>query len=73
MRAAVLVVHPWTAGFIEPQCIQMGTCAFPRYGKAECPVYLPEMDNSEIKKKAKERWDECHHEASPRAKGGMAQ
>ena len=73
MRAEVLRVHPWAEGFIEANCVQLGVCAFPRYGKTECPVYLPEMDNSAVRRAAKERWEGSAHEASPIAKGGMAQ
>jgi flavin-dependent thymidylate synthase len=72
MRAAVLKIHPWAEEFIEVQCVATGTCAFPRYGKAECPVYLPEMDRTETMKKAKDLFWSVRHEAAPKAKEGMA-
>lgn len=74
MREAVYAVHPWAEehGFIEVACVADGTCAFPRYGKQECPVYLPEMDQSRIKLAAKARWEVTRHEASPVAREGKA-
>jgi thymidylate synthase ThyX len=72
MRAAVLSVHPWAEEFIEVQCVSTGTCAFPRYGKAECPVYLPEMDRTETMIKAKALFWSLRHEATPIAREGKA-
>jgi flavin-dependent thymidylate synthase len=72
MRAEVLKIHPWAEEFIEVQCVATGTCAFPRYGKAECPVYLPEMDRTETMLKAKDLFWKIRHEAAPKAKEGMA-
>ena len=72
MRAAVIGVHPWAEEFIEVHCVATGTCAFPRYGKEECPVYAPEMDNSTVREAARKRFWEVRHEASPMAKDGKA-
>jgi flavin-dependent thymidylate synthase len=73
MKERVVEVHPWAEDFIQVHCVEYGTCAFPRYGKADCPVYFDGMENSLIKCQAKLRWLDCNHEAAPRAKGGMAQ
>lgn len=72
MREEVLKIHPWAAEFIEVHCVSTGTCAFPRYGKVECPVYLPEMDRTETIIKARELFWSVRHEASPQAKEGKA-
>lgn len=73
MRELVIEEHPWTEPFIQVHCVATGTCAFPRYGKVECPVYLPEMDNTAVREAAKERfWNGPRHEASPVAKDGKA-
>lgn len=75
MRACVFAVHPWVKifGFMEVHCVSTGTCAFPRYGKAECPVYIPEMDNGVVRREAAIRWAENRHEARPVLKDGKAQ
>jgi flavin-dependent thymidylate synthase len=70
MRERVVEVHPWAADFLEVHCVATGTCAFPRYGKAECPVYLPEMDNTPVREAAKRIFWATRYEAAPRAKGG---
>jgi flavin-dependent thymidylate synthase len=72
MRRLVLEVHPWADGFLEVHCVATGTCAFPRYGKVECPVYLPGMDNTSVKEEAKKIFWEIRHEAAPVAKDGKA-
>lgn len=72
MRDEVNRVTPWAAEFMEVHCVATGTCAFPRYGKKECPVYLPEMDNEHVKNKAKEIFWAIRHEAAPVAKDGKA-
>ena len=72
MRAAVIEVHPWAAEFLEVHCVATGTCAFPRYGKVECPVYIPEMENSEVRARAAVRFWAVRHEATPKAKDGRA-
>jgi flavin-dependent thymidylate synthase len=70
MRKAVIEVHPWAEEFFEVHCVATGTCAFPRYGKTECPIYLPEMDNSAVKAKAREVFWAVRHESVPVAKNG---
>lgn len=74
MRQRVFEVHPWVDkyGFLEVHCVSTGTCAFPRYGKAECPIYLPAMDNQVVRDEAKQRWETIRHEAAPVAKHGKA-
>lgn len=72
MRKLVIDKHYWAEEFLEVHCVATGTCAFPRYGKAECPVYLPEMDNTDVRRRAKEIFWNVRHEASPVAKGGKA-
>jgi flavin-dependent thymidylate synthase len=73
MRGEVIKVHPWAEEFLEVFCVAHGTCCFPRYGKAECPVYLPEMDNTAVRQAAREKFWAVRHEAAPMAKEGVAQ
>lgn len=72
MRAAVLDVHPWAAPFIEVQCAATGTCAFPRYGRAQCPFWDPRMDLTQLKEDTRRKfWEaEIRHVARPVAKDG---
>jgi len=72
MRRLVAEVHPWAEEFLEVHCVATGTCAFPRYGKDECPVYLPEMNNDWVKDAARKRFWAVRHEAAPVAKNGKA-
>ena len=72
MRTCVISAHPWAAEFLEVHCVAHGTCAFPRYGKAECPVYDPAMDNTEVRSRAREKFWSIRHEAAPVAKDGKA-
>lgn len=72
MRRLVIEQHPWAAEFIEVHCVATGTCAFPRYGKAECPVYLPQMDNTNVREMAREVFWAVRHEAAPIARDGKA-
>ena len=73
MRRLVIERHPWAAEFIEVHCVATGTCCFPRYGKAECPVYLPEMDNTFVREAARTKFWAVRHEAAPVAKDGKSQ
>lgn len=72
MRELVVGVHPWTEDFINVHCVSEGTCAFPRYGKEECPVYLPAMDLTEVKAQAKVLFWSTRHEAAPVSKHGKS-
>lgn len=72
MRRLVVEQHPWAAEFIEVHCVATGTCAFPRYGKAECPVYLPTMDNTPVRNAARTLFWAVRHEAAPIARDGKA-
>ena len=73
MREAVLEVHPWAEDFIQVHCVESGTCAFPRYGKTECPIYDIEMDNTLLKEKTKKKFWSIRYEANPVSKEGMTQ
>jgi flavin-dependent thymidylate synthase len=75
MRRLVQDAHPWVEahGFLEVHCAATGSCAFPRYGAKECPVWFPELDNEAVKKQALTRfWGSARFEASPAAKDGKA-
>lgn len=72
MRELVLFHHPWAEPFLEVHCVATGTCAFPRYGKAECPVYSPAMDNTKLREDVKKVFWSLRHEATPVAKDGRA-
>lgn len=73
MRKLVVAAHPWTDEFLQVYCVATGTCAFPRYGKDSCPVYLPGMDNGAIRRAASKLFWTLRHEAKPAAKEGKAQ
>lgn len=71
MRDAVLEVHPWAEDFIQPQCAFNGTCAFPVYGKKECPFYDSRMDLSEVAAEVRDKvWKTEVFSAVPSAKNG---
>jgi flavin-dependent thymidylate synthase len=72
IRAEVAAVHPWAEEFMEVHCVATGTCAFPRYGKVECPVYVHEMDNTLVRETARHRFNSIRYEAAPVAKDGRA-
>jgi flavin-dependent thymidylate synthase len=72
MRDLVLFHHPWAAPFLEVHCVATGACAFPRYGKAECPVYDPRMDHSTLIEDTRKKFWSLRHEAAPVAKDGKA-
>jgi flavin-dependent thymidylate synthase len=72
MRELVILAHDWAEPFIEVHCVATGTCAFPRYGKAECPVYDPAMDNTAVRDAARKKFWSLRHEAAPKAVDGKA-
>lgn len=72
MRELVILVHPWAAEFIEVHCVATGTCAFPRYGSKECPVWFPALDNTPAREEARKRFWAVRYEAAPIAHGGKA-
>lgn len=72
MRRLLIEVWPWAAEFLEVYCVANGTCAFPRYGKKECPIYHPDMDNSAVREAARARFWSVRHEAAPVAVAGKA-
>lgn len=72
MRSLVTLIHPWAAEFIEVHCVAHGTCAFPRYGSKECPVWFPALDNTPAREEARKRFWSVRYEAAPVAHGGKA-
>jgi len=72
MRRLVSEEHPWAAEFLEVYCVAHGACAFPRYGKTECPVYFAALDNTSVREEAARRFWSMRHEAAPVAVGGKA-
>ena len=72
MRDAVIAVYPWAANFLEVHCVATGTCAFPRYGKDNCHVYSPMMDNTAVKDAARKVFWATRQEACPVAVDGMS-
>ena len=72
MRDAVIAVYPWAANFLEVHCVATGTCAFPRYGKDNCYVYSPLMDNTAVKDAARKVFWATRQEACPVAVDGMS-
>lgn len=73
MRAAVLEQHPWAAEFIEVACIADGRCAFPRYGRKECPMYDAAMEPAAgMTDQRRARFELVRHEATPIARAGKA-
>lgn len=72
MRALVIEIHPWAEPFLEVHCVATGTCAFPRYGRTDCPVYDPAMDNSAVRARAHDKFWSIRHEAAPVALDGKA-
>ena len=73
MRDQVLAVHPWAEPFIQVHCVNTGTCAFPRYGRADCPFWDLRMDNDDVKRDTKAKfWNTSIKSANPIAKKGMA-
>jgi flavin-dependent thymidylate synthase len=75
MRAAVIEVHPWAEDFLDVYCAAHGTCAFPAYGKKECPLYkfaMPQERLLEIRETIRKEAQTTRYEASPRAKDGKA-
>jgi flavin-dependent thymidylate synthase len=69
MREEVIKVHPWAEDAIQVHCVQVGTCAFPRWGGAimspppigdekpnvvyQCPHYDPRMNLNELRAETK--------------------
>jgi flavin-dependent thymidylate synthase len=75
MRRLVGEVHPWALDFLDVYCAAHGTCAFPRYGKTECPIYkyvLPQEQLEQIRAQVRAVAEVERYEASPVAKDGKA-
>ncbi len=71
MRQRVLEVHPWAEDFIQVQCVADGTCAFPRYGKASCPVYVPALNHDTLRAEQKVRfWGAERFASAPKGAAG---
>lgn len=73
MVAAVLAVHPWANPLLQPSCIGVGKCAFPRHGKAHCPWYRPWMDTTKEQEELRiQFWDAAPLTNNPVAKNGTS-
>lgn len=73
MVAEVLKVHPWADPLLQPQCIGMGKCAFPRHGKAHCPWYRDWMDTTAQQEELRiQFWDVAPVTNNPVAKDGVS-
>lgn len=47
MRELVLAEHPWAQPLLQPSCVGVGKCAFPRHGKEHCPFWRDWMDTKD--------------------------
>jgi flavin-dependent thymidylate synthase len=75
MRRLVGEVYPWALDFLDVYCAAHGTCAFPRYGKAECPLYkhvIPQEQLNAIRETVRREAEVNRYEAAPVAKDGKA-
>lgn len=73
MVAAVLEVHPWTNPLLQPSCIGVGKCAFPRHGKDHCPWYRPWMDTTKEQEELRiQFWSVAPIKNNPVAKDGKS-
>lgn len=73
MVAEVLKVHPWANPLLQPQCIGMGKCAFPRHGKAHCPWYRDWMDTTAQQEELRiQFWSAMPITNNPVAKDGVS-
>lgn len=73
MVAEVLKVHPWADPLLQPQCIGMGKCAFPRHGKKHCPWYRDWMDTTKQQEELRiQFWDAAPVTNNPVAKDGVS-
>lgn len=75
MRAAVIEVHPWAEDFIDVYCAAHATCAFPAYGKKECPLYrfvIPQETVIAVRVTIRSAMNAVRYEASPIANAGKA-
>lgn len=73
MVAEVLKVHPWANPLLQPQCIGMGKCAFPRHGKAHCPWYRNWMDTTAQQEELRiQFWSAMPITNNPVAKDGVS-
>lgn len=73
MVAEVLNVHPWASPLLQPLCIGMGKCAFPRHGKAHCPWYRDWMDTTAQQEELRiQFWDAAPITNNPVAKDGVS-
>ena len=73
MVAAVLEVHPWANPLLQPSCIGVGKCAFPRHGKDHCPWYRPWMDTTKEQEELRiQFWSVAPITNNPVAKDGKS-
>lgn len=73
MVAAVLKVHPWANPLLQPSCIGVGKCAFPRHGKVHCPWYRDWMDTTAQQEELRiQFWSAAPITNNPVAKDGIS-
>ena len=73
MVAAVLEVHPWANPLLQPSCIGVGKCAFPRHGKVHCPWYRDWMDTTAQQEELRiQFWNAAPITNNPVAKDGIS-
>lgn len=73
MVAAVLEVHPWANPLLQPSCIGVGKCAFPRHGKVHCPWYRDWMDTTSQQEELRiQFWNAAPITNNPVAKDGKS-
>ena len=69
MVKKILEIHPWAEPLLQPHCVSLGVCAFPRYTK--CPVQKFCLNPEDVRDKIKAVWSKSKHVANPVAKDGM--
>lgn len=75
MRKLVGEAHPWALEFIDVYCAAHASCAFPAYGKKECPLYkyvIPQEIILERRRAIREAEQRERYEAAPVAREGKA-
>ena len=73
MRDLVLAIHPWADSLLQPHCIAVGTCAFPRHGREHCTFYRPWMNLDEQREELRKVfWATDITTNNPVAKDGMS-
>ncbi len=65
MVEKILEVHPWAEPLLKVHCIKYGVCAFPRY--TECPIQQYCFKPESIRDRIQYEWQNCTHQAAPKA------